>query len=85
MRSIPGGAVVENPPASAGDARDEGSLRGRRIPWSRKWQSAPVFLPGELAWTEEPDGLHSMGSQGVGHGRAHTRVGSMLLGGQAAL
>ena len=28
MRSIPGGAVVENPPTSAGDARDEGSLRG---------------------------------------------------------
>ena len=28
MRSIPGGAVVKNPPASAGDARDEGSLPG---------------------------------------------------------
>ena len=29
----------------------------------------PVFLSGESPWTEEPDGLHSMGSQRVGHDR----------------
>ena len=28
MRNIPGGAVVKNPPASAGDARGEGLLPG---------------------------------------------------------
>ena len=39
----------------------------RKIPWKRPWQSTPVFLPGESPWTEEPDGLQSMGSQRVGH------------------
>ena len=27
----------------------------------------PVFLLGESPWTEEPDGLQSMGSQRFGH------------------
>ena len=27
-----------------------------KIPWRRKWQSTPVFLPGESPWTEEPGG-----------------------------
>ena len=34
--------MVKNLPASAGDARNAGS-----IPRSRKWQPAPVFLPGK--------------------------------------
>ena len=29
-------------------------------------QPAPVFLPGESPWTEEPGGLQSLGSQRVG-------------------
>ena len=37
----------------------------RKIPWRRKWQPTPVFLPGKR--TEEPGGLQSMGSQRVGH------------------
>ena len=28
-----------------------------KILWRRAWQPTPVFLPGELPWTEEPDGL----------------------------
>ena len=43
--------VVKNPPANAGDARDAGSITGsgvRKIPWSRKWQPALVFLPGKF-------------------------------------
>ena len=39
----------------------------RKIPWSRKWQHAPVLLPGKIPWTEEPGGLWSMGWKGVGH------------------
>ena len=27
----------------------------------------PVFLSAKFPWTEEPGGLHSMGSQRVGH------------------
>ena len=34
--------------ANAGDTRDMGSIpRVRKIPWRRKWQPTPVFLPGE--------------------------------------
>ena len=38
-----------------------------KIPWRRKWQPTPVFLPGEAPWTEEPGGLQSMGLQRVRH------------------
>ena len=40
----------------------------RKIPWRRKWQLTPVFLPGESPWTEEPGGLQSTGSKRVRHG-----------------
>ena len=38
-----------------------------KIPWRRKWQPTPVFLPGKFPWTGEPGRLQSMGSQRVGH------------------
>ena len=38
-----------------------------KLPWRRKWQPTPVFLPGESPWAEEPGGLQSMGSQRVRH------------------
>jgi len=37
---FPGGTIINNPPSTVGDARHM-SL----IPWSRKWQHDPVFLP----------------------------------------
>ena len=39
--------MVKNPPTDVGDARDMGSIPVRKIPWSRKWQPTPVFLPGK--------------------------------------
>jgi len=33
----------------------------RKIPWRRKWQSTPVFVPGKIPWTKEPGRLQSMG------------------------
>ena len=45
---FPGDSVVKNLPANAGD---EGDTLGRwigKIPWRRKWQLTPVFLPGEF-------------------------------------
>ena len=36
----------------------------RKIPWSRKWQPTPVFLPGKL---HGPGKIQTMGSQRVGH------------------
>ena len=53
----------------------------RKIPWRRKGQPAPVFLPGEsIPWTEEPGGLQSMGSQSqtrleqLTHTHTHTHI-----------
>ena len=51
---LPGGSVVKNPLANAGD---EGS--------SRKWQPAPVCLPGKSHGQRSLAG--SMGLQRVGH------------------
>ena len=45
-----GGAMVKNPPARAGDAGGVGLIPGK-IPWSRKWEPTPVFLPEkDRAW-----------------------------------
>jgi len=39
---------VNNPSAKAGDIGDVGfDLWVKEIPWRRKWQTTPVFLPGE--------------------------------------
>ena len=44
-----------------------------KIPWRRKWQCTPVFLPGESQWTEESDRLQSMGLQrDMTEGSKHT-------------
>ena len=38
-----------------------------KIPWRRKWQPTPVFLPGESHGQRSLAGLQSMGWQRVGH------------------
>ena len=40
---------------------------GWEDPLKEGWQPNPIFLPGESPWTEEPGGLHFMGSQTVRH------------------
>ena len=52
MLGFPGDSVVKNLTAKAGDTRDMGLRRGfdpwvGKVPWRRKWQLAPVLLPGE--------------------------------------
>ena len=43
---FPGGSVVKNASANAGDTTDsEFSPWVEKIPWRRKWQPIPVFLP----------------------------------------
>ena len=54
LSSLPGGSAVQNPPA---DARDRFDPWVGQIPWRRKWQSTPVFLPGESHGQREPGGL----------------------------
>ena len=49
IMSLPGGSAVKNLPVNAGEARDtgDGFDQVRKIPWRRKWQPTPVFLPGK--------------------------------------
>ena len=39
--------MVKNLPASVGDRSQGVHLWVGKIPWRRKWQPTPVFLPGE--------------------------------------
>ena len=64
---FPGGAVVKNPPANAGDARDTGS-----IPGSGRSPGIGNGNPGHCSCLEnfmdrELSGLQSMGQQRVRH------------------
>ena len=43
-----GGSVLKNLPANSGDRRQGFNSCVRKIPWSRKWQPTPVFLPGKF-------------------------------------
>ena len=42
--------MLKKPNANAGEARVMGLILAwiRKIPWGRKWQPTPVFLPGEF-------------------------------------
>ena len=66
-QSFPGGAMVMNPPAEAGDARDSGSVLGQEDgnPLEKEMATHFSILAWEIPWTEEPSGLQSMGSPRV--------------------
>ena len=58
IRGFPGGPVVKNPPAGAGDM---GSIPGSgRSPGERNVN--PLQYSWRILWTEEPGGLQSIGS-----------------------
>ena len=68
-RGFPGGSVVKNPPANAGDT---GSIPGSgRSPGEGNGNPLQYSCL-EIPWTEEPGGLLSMGSQRVRYYWAHT-------------
>ena len=47
MKGFPGNAVVKNPPVSAGDTRDAGSIPGWEDPLEKEMATHFVFLPGK--------------------------------------
>ena len=61
---FPGGSLVKNPPANAGDT--VWSLCWED-PLEKKMATHSGTLAWEIPWTEEPGGLQSMGSQRFGH------------------
>ena len=60
MSGFPGGSVVKNQPANAGDMDSSPGLG--RSPEEEMANHSSV-LAWEIAWTEEPSGLPSMLSQ----------------------
>ena len=58
--------VVKNPPANAGDMRLGFNTWVEKIPWRRKWQPIPVFLPGESHGQRSLAGYSPQGHK-VGH------------------
>ena len=59
--------MVKNPPVNAGDTRDTGSIPGSEDPLEKGMATHSSILAWRIPWTEEPGGLHSIGSQRVGH------------------
>ena len=60
--------MVKNPPANAGDIRDSGSITGLgRSPEGGNGNLLQYSCLENPMDTEDPCGLHSIGSQRVGH------------------
>ena len=59
--------VVKNPPANAGDIRNWVPSLGLEDPLEKGMATHSGILAWRIPWTEEPDGLQSIGSQRVGH------------------
>ena len=73
---FPGVSVVKNLPANAGDAgsipgsgRSPAERNSNSLQYSSEKAMAPhsSTLARRIPWMEEPGGLQSMGSLGVGH------------------
>ena len=67
LMGFPGGAVVKNLPADAGDAIDMGSIPGSGGSPEKEMTPCCNILASEIPWTEEPGRLQSRVSQRVGH------------------
>ena len=60
---FPGGTVVKNPPANAGDTGDTGSIPGSgRLPGGGNSNPLQYSCLKNILSTEEPGGLQPMGS-----------------------
>ena len=59
--------VVKNLPANAGDIETWVQSLGREDPLEKGMATHSSILAWRISWTEEPGGLQSIGSQGVGH------------------
>ena len=61
---FPGGLVVKNPPANAGDVS---LIPGGEVPLETKMATYSGIFPWEIPWTEEPGMLQTIGSKRVEH------------------
>ena len=63
LQDFPGGTVVKNLRANAGDTRDAGSIPGQEDPLEEESAAHFSILVWRIPWTEEPGELWSRGSQ----------------------
>ena len=63
LNGFPGGAVIKNLPATAGESRDMGSIPGSKDPLEEEMATHSSILAWKFPWTEEPGRLQSMESQ----------------------
>ena len=63
MQGFPSSALVKNPPADAGDARDVSSMPGLGRSPGEEMATYSSILVWKIPWTEEPGGLWFMGFQ----------------------
>ena len=68
--------MVKNLPANSGDAD---SIRVGNIPWRRKWQSTPVFLPGEFHGHRILEGYSPWSRKRVGHNLATKQLQQLSM------
>ena len=66
LMGFPSDSVVKNMPANAGDI-GEFDPWVRKIPWKRKWQPTPVFLPGKSHGWRSLMGYSSWGHKRIVH------------------
>ena len=67
MMDFPGGAVVKIPPANCRRRKRNGfDPWTGKMPWKRKWQHTPVFLP------EKSHGQRSLAGSSWGHEESDT-------------
>ena len=67
-KGLPGDSVVKNLPANEGKSGDTGFNPWiKKIPWRRKWQPTPVFLPGEFHGQRSLAGYSPWGHKRAGH------------------
>ena len=59
--------MVKNPLANAGDIRDAGSILGWKDPLEEGMATQSSILAWRISWTEESDGLQSIGLQRIRH------------------
>ena len=59
--------VVKNPAANAGDKRGMGLIPGLGGSLEKEMATHSSILAWRIPWTEQPDGLQSVGFHRVGH------------------
>ena len=59
--------VVKNQPANAGDIRTRVRTQGQGDSLEEEMATHSSILDWKIPWTEQSDGLQSLGSQRVGH------------------